>query len=225
MDVPHARRIARPAWINARTVLGLLLFSTSVVMGQRVLAAAEEGQLVWSAVTDLPQGAVISEEDLIPIEVDLSGTTLAGYATVAEELSGRALTRPVAAGELIALGSLGDSATAGVARAITIPLSSEHAVGGDLRPGDLVDIYATFDAGDIRARTTLLARSVGILDLVESSAIAFEETPLIGLTVGVSPEDAARLAFAIRTAEIDVVKVTGSDRTSRSSTVRGSDFP
>lgn len=225
MDVPAARRLETPIWLNGRTVLGLLLFCAAVLGGQRLIERSAATTLVWSAAHDLPQDALLSARDLKPVEIRLPDDLAARYMDSGISIEGSTITRAVLAGELIHSGWLSDAATGGEGRSITLPVTPEHAVGGDLRSGDRVDIYATFDPGDARARTTLLARDVQIIEVVTAGGFALEEEALVGLTVSVSPDEAARLAFAIRTAELDVVRITGDAASATTTTVRAGDFP
>ena len=225
MDVPRAERLVRPSWVNARTSLGLVLFATSVLLGQRLLDDAARTTLLWTAARDLPQGSVLSDDDIRLVEIGHGGESLEMYSDDSYELVGAILGRPVTQGELIADAWISAEVSSSAERSMTIPLTPEHAVGGELRPGDRVDVYATFSSGDVRARTSLIARDIEIIDLVRSAALTLDETALVGVTVGVSSEDAARLAFAIRTGEVDIVKVISSGAASTTSSVSEGDFP
>jgi pilus assembly protein CpaB len=226
VDVAPARRLGRPSWVNLRTVLGLLLFSASLLGGQRILAASETSDQMWVAARDLPEGAVVASGDVELAAVSLPSRLSAAYAGAGESLTGTSLTRPVRAGELVATAWLAAAPGTSPGRSMTIPVEPEHAVGGALQPGDRVDVLATFDAGNVRARTLVLARAVEVLDVVETGALAFGENTLVGITLAVGPEQATRLAFASRTGEIDVARVDGpTDRDVRAATVRASDFP
>lgn len=225
MDVPAARHYEVPTWLNARTVLGLLLFSGAVLGGQRFIAASATTTLMWSAAHDIPQDAELAADDLTAVEVRLPGNLASAYVPADRALDGVTLSRAILEGELIHEGWLADASEVGHGRAMTIPVTPEHAVGGTLRAGDRVDVYATFDPGDARARTTLLARDVTIVEIVTAGGFALDEEAVIGLTVSISSEEATRLAFAIRTAEIDVVRITGDSPGAATTTVRAGDFP
>ena len=147
------------------------------------------------------------------------------YVLASTELEGGVVTRPVMQGEMVAVGAIAEEATASTGRSITIPVSPEHAVGGALRPGDRIDVFGTFDAGDARARTLLLVRGVSIRDIVEAGGVVVEQESVIGVTVSVTPEEAARLAFAIRSADLDIVRVDGNAEIGSDVTVRAGDFP
>ena len=96
-----------------------------------------------------------------------------------------------------------DESLTGLGRSMAIPLPPESPVLPSLRPGDRVDVFATFDAGDVRSKTTLVAR---------------------GIEVSVAPEDAARLAFAIRNGRVDIVRIDDGRETAAGTTVEAGDF-
>jgi Flp pilus assembly protein CpaB len=225
VDVPEARRASAPSWLNARTMLGLFLFCAAVLGGQRLIESSSATTLVWAAARDLPQDATLASADLRPVEVKLPPEQLSQYVASSDALDGSILSRALLEGELIHSGWLVDTRSQGQGRSMTIPVAPEHAVGGDLRAGDRVDIYATFDPGDARARTTLLARDIEIVDVVTAGGFAIEEEALIGVTVSVSPTEVTRLAFAIRTGEIDLVRITADAAAPATETVRAGDFP
>lgn len=225
MDVPRARRLARPRWANARTILGLVLFAAALLIGRSMLEGAKTTVQVWAAAQDLRQDETLDPAELVPAEVKLPADVAAAYAHASEDLQGAVLTRPVVAGELIPRAWLASGAAATAGRSMTIPVTPEHAVGGRLRPGDRVDVYATFDSGDVRARTALLVRAVEVLDVVETGGLVVGEEAVVGVTVAVTPSEATRLAFAIRTAELDVALVSGAASGDGPATVRAEDFP
>ena len=225
MDVPVARRIERPGWLNLRTVLGLLLFAVAFTGGRALMRSANTTTLYWAATTDLAQDSTITAEKVRSVAVRLPEDVAGQYAAAAEAIEGRVLTRAVRAGELIPAGWLADDAVSTAARSMTIPVSPEHALGGALRAGDRIDVFATFDAGDVRARTTAVARDVEIRDVVTAGGLVVGEESVVGITVAVTPEEAANLAFAIRTAEIDIARLEGEAGGARTSTVRAEHFP
>jgi Flp pilus assembly protein CpaB len=224
MDVATARRLERPAWINGRVILGLVLFVVSFVGAQRLLAAADETVQIWTVRVDLPQGAELSASDLQTTEVKLTSETLSSYFTSEQDLTGMRITRPLHSGELVPRALVSEAGTEASFRDMTIPVTPEHAVGGDVGPGDRVDIYATFDAGDIRARTVPLLMDVDVAGVVQGGGLAIADDALLGITVRVSPKDAARLAFAIRTADIDIAVGDGVPGADSNGSVSGADF-
>ncbi len=209
VDVAVGRRVERPSWINLRTTLGLLLFAIALVGGQRILSAAKVTVEVWAAARDLSQDTVLQTGDLRPVAVKMPPDVLAGYAPADASLDGAIVSRAVRAGELVPLAWVSAVTGPEAARSITIPVDPEHALGAALRPGDRVDVFATFDASDARARTSLVARAVEVEDVVTTPGISFEDESIAGITVSVTRDEAARLAFAARAAAVDVVRVDG----------------
>lgn len=208
-----AARLERPRWLNVRTILGSALFMISLFAGWRVLSTADGSYLVWSASSDKPEGAVLTAADLTPVRVDLPPEQLGRYLGAGSSVEGATLLRPVRAGELVAAAAVTDAATSRAARLITIPVMVDHAAGGDIAPGDRVDIFASLAAGRPGARTTLLVAGAEVEDLVRGGGFVADEESLAAVTVEVSPHDAAKVAFAIRSAEIDLVRVVGDPST------------
>ncbi len=98
---PSAGRLATPSWLDARLVLGVLLVLVSVVVGARVLAAADQTQLVWAAARDLAPGTALEPGDLEAREVRLFATGQQYLAAPDQFFVGYVLDRPVLAGELL----------------------------------------------------------------------------------------------------------------------------
>lgn len=204
-----AARLERPGWLNVRTTLGLTLFVISLLAGWRVLSSADGSYPVWSVSSDKPEGAVLTAGDLRAVRVDLPPEQLRRYLAVDAIVEGATLLRPIRAGELLTASAVTDAEGPTQARLITIPVTADHAAGGALAPGDRVDIFASLAAGRPGARTTLLVAGAEVEDLVRGAGFVADEASLAAVTVEVSPHDAARVAFAVRSAEIDVVRIVG----------------
>lgn len=224
MEVTGARRVERPSWANLRTVLGLLLFCGALLAGQRLLQGAQGTTGVWAAARDLAPDTRLDQSDLQVVQVRLPEHLAARYLGAGDSLEGAVLQRPALAGELLSAAWVSEPASALAGRAMTVPVEPEHAVGGALRPGDRVDVLASFNAGDGRARTIPLLQGVEIRDVVRAGGLVSGEESLVGVTVAVAPDEAVRLAFAIRNAEIDVVRVDGASGSSGDGVSLG-DFP
>ncbi len=190
--------------------MGLLLFSVAFFGAQRLIAGARATVPVLVAARDLPTDHTLTAADLVRAEVALPPELMTRYALASRDLAGVSLSRPVAEGEMIALSWVAEGRYVGEGRALTIPITADHAVGGDLQTGDRVDILATFDSGEVRARTVLVAGGVEIVNPVEAGGLVTGEASVIGVTVAVTPEQAAELTFAIRSADLDVVRVEGA---------------
>lgn len=210
IEVPQARRIERPKWINVRTVLGLALFSASLIAGQQLLSSPVSSTRIWVAANAIPAGATLSSLDLTTVEADLPPEAMKHYALAATDLEGAWVARAIPAGQLVPLDSLTETAPTD-SRQLTVPVEAEHAVGGDLQAGDFIDILVTLDAGRRSARTSVLVSGAEVIGVVEAGGSFGSEGSPIGVTLAVSAEDAPRLVLALRTGEIDIVRSTSSE--------------
>lgn len=223
MDVVLAKRAERASWINLRTALGLILFLISLLSGSVVLRSAEAGVPVWAAARDLPEGESIDLGDLESVTVDLPAGQLAAYLGGSSPLTGSMLLRPLRRGELVPAAWVTETPSVST-RLIALPITEEHAVGGALRAGDRVDIFATLRAAGGAARTALLVQDAEVEGLLSSEALVMEGETFGGITLSVPPEEVARIAFAIRTAEIDVVRIEGPSGSQSEASVKARDI-
>jgi hypothetical protein len=140
-DVPQALRGQRPAWRDPRLWVGIVLVAASVVVGARVLAAADDTVQVWAAARDLGAGQRVGADDLVAQRVRFADAeALGSYYAVDDELpADLGLTRSVAAGELLPRGAVGTPDESGL---VELPVAVEpELVPPSVAPGDLVDVY------------------------------------------------------------------------------------
>ncbi len=153
---PVPRRVRPPRWLDLRLVLGVLLVLVSVLLGARVVAAADTTVPVWSASGDLAAGTVLSAGDLVAIEVRLDDAA-DRYLATSTRPEGRTLVRAVRAGEL-----LPRSVLEGVPDLVQLALPVQAGfVPPGLSRGQIVDVYAVADpaagaTGTADGRVTLV---------------------------------------------------------------------
>ncbi|MGH2790519.1 MAG: SAF domain-containing protein [Actinomycetota bacterium] len=222
MATARAIRVQRPSWANLRTALGLLLFCAALVAGQQVIAGAKDTTQVWVAARDLPADTVLGVDDLRAEEVSLSDDLQERYLSASSNIEGRMLSRPVLTGEMVA-GSWVLEEAGETARTMTISLDSRGQAAAGIGLGDLVDVIATFDAGDVRSKTVPVVRGAEVTELVRTRGLV-EGSDVVGLTVSVPEELVGMVAFAGHNAEIDVVKVSGGTTSSNDWSVTRENF-
>lgn len=146
--VPMAARVARPGWRDPRLWVGLLIVAASVVVGARVLAAADDTVEVWAVGTDAGPGAELSGADLEVRRVRFAdGDTLAGYFTVDDDLpSPLHLLRSVGAGELLPRAAVGDGSAAGATVELPVAVDPDQ-VPPAVHAGSVVDVYLLTSGG------------------------------------------------------------------------------
>ena len=223
MAAVGAVRVQRHSWANLRTALGLVLFCVALVAGQRLISSAQDTVSVWVAARDLPADTVLTGGDVRVEEVRLPADLVSRYVSGTSLIDGRALTRPVLEGEMVADSALVGSQEETNGRVMTLPADALGQGSTTIRLGDRIDVIATFDPGDIRSRTVPVVRGAEVVDIVTSQGFV-GESDVAGLSIDVPDELVGRLAFAARNAELDVVKVSGDLDASETWSVTRSDF-
>jgi len=191
-------------WRDPRLWVGLLLVAGSVLLGARVVAAADDSVAVWATAGDLGVGDVVSADDLVVRRVRFDpAEDLARYLPADEPLpADLALTRAVGAGELLpraALGPVGD------ADVVEVPLAVEPAqVPPSVAEGSTVDVYVA--PPDARGPADLVLEDVVVVDAPPVTA----ELGSVGdrqLVLAVPEEQVDRLPDALGAAAAGTVVV------------------
>jgi hypothetical protein len=139
----RATRSRPPGWRNPRLIIGLALVAGSVLLGARLLAAADDTVGVWAVTRDLPAGAALDPADLERRQVRFpEEDTADGYLADTDRVpKGATLNRPVSGGELLPRSAF---AAEKLAELVELPLS---VVSDDLpatvRQGSVVDVWVT----------------------------------------------------------------------------------
>lgn len=158
---PPASRLATPGWLDTRLVLGVLLVLVSVVVGARVLAAADRSEQVWMTTRDLAPGSVLGEADLRRTSVRLFANApryLAGEGPVP---TGYVLRRGLGAGELVPASALRRPQDGAALRQVALNVGRGH-WPPSLEAGQQVDVYVTAQADGAAAGTRLVLPAVPV---------------------------------------------------------------
>lgn len=186
-----ARRLGLTRWRDPRLAVGIVLMSASVILGVRVVDAADDTVPVWSLQEDMPAGSPLSASQLTERNVHFDGGDDAGLYLSAdvEPPGGMVLDHDVNAGELLAVSSLRLGTDTSAAE---LPLAvATGSLPADLAPGDRVDVWVTPDpagSGPPSDATEVLS-DVSVVSLDTSSA---------ALGVG----DATRILIALDNAAV-----------------------
>ena len=212
VDVPAASRTSSPGWRDPRLWIGIALVTGSVVAGARILSGADDMSAVWSASSDLVAGQTLTADDLTATRVRFDERAdQRHYLPVDDALPDTlTLTHPLAAGELVPAGALGEEAD-GDTVAVSIAVAAEH-VPTDLVRGSHVDVWviASQSSGDRRSRAAaeLVLDDVLILDapLVSDS---FASATSRQLVLAVPQDDEESLGLVLAASGDDRVRVVG----------------
>ena len=201
---PRAVRFRQPSWLDARVLGGVLVVLISVVLGARLLAAADKTIAVWSAAHDLSAGTTLQPADVQVAHVHLQHG-VSRYLSANHTPVGYVVSREIGGGELLPASALATEPTAMV-RQVTVPVAAAH-LPPDLARGDRVDVYATTKRGDTAPR--LVASAVLVADAPHHSHGVFSSNPMdsVGVVLSVGPDEVAALVAAAETSQVDLVRV------------------
>lgn len=197
VEVPAASRTSSPGWRDPRLWIGVVLVTGSVVAGARILSGADDMTAVWSASSDLVAGQTLTADDLTATGVRFDeAADEQRYLPVDAELPvARTLDRPLAAGELVPAGALGEEADDDTV-AVSIAVAAEH-VPTDLVRGSHVDVWVIGEDRRQRAAAELVLDDVVILDApVVSDSFASATTRQLVLAVPQDDEESLGLVLA-----------------------------
>jgi hypothetical protein len=208
---PSAARLARPAWLDARLVLGVLLVLVSVVVGARALAAADRSQLVWATASDLAAGVTLTADDLVASQVRLFGSGGGYLPARGDKPVGYVLDRAVGAGELLPRSALMLPEGQDDLRQVSVPVLPGH-VPPDLARGEQVDVWSTpsvdggTPAGERAAASRLVLPSLTVQQpMGDGGALGASAERSVVLVL--RPGDVGTLLSATALGRLDLVRV------------------
>jgi len=136
-------RLRLRPWADPRLVIGVLLVLAATVLGARVVAAADDTARYWALAHDVRAGDTVSTDDLVAVDVQLSGATGAQHLAVADELpavlADLQWSADATAGALVARDDLTSRDDAD-SRQLPVHVAAGSAPT-DLRRGDRVDVW------------------------------------------------------------------------------------
>jgi hypothetical protein len=202
---PAARRTRQATWVDPRLLAGVLLILVSIVVGARVVSAADRSVEVYAAAQPLPAGHVIERGDTRLVRVRLSGTA-AQYVRGTFAVDGKVLGHDVDEGELLARSVLLDQAGT-PSRHVAVAVDRGHLA--DVGENDRVDVVATIAGSDkAPGRTWTVARGLQVVAKPQTgTGLGSSELHVV---LDVPADLVLALTAAMHSAEIDIVRVVGS---------------
>jgi hypothetical protein len=138
LPAPAATRLRAPSWRDPRLLVGVLLVVVSVVVGARVVAAADDTRPFYAAARPLVPGDRVQADDVRVVDVllpDAVGTYLPADDALAP---GTVVTRTVGEGELVPRAALGGADDVQL-QPVGVPVEGAPPPG--LVAGALVDVW------------------------------------------------------------------------------------
>jgi Flp pilus assembly protein CpaB len=195
------RRLSRGHWIAL--VAGLLAALVNIA----VLRDRRDTTLVAVAAEPIEASAPVTPHMVRWVEVP-ADSALADALIGEDGLAGTPVAaRAIEAGEPLTSRALATDVPEDGLRSMSIPVAREHAAGGQLRPGDRVDVIDVVDGEAIYAVTGAEVVAVG----TERTGTLDASTRTFHVVVTVDGDEALRLAAALADEKLEVVRSTGAE--------------
>jgi hypothetical protein len=198
VPAPTPRRVRAPRWLDLRLVLGVLLVLGSVLLGARVVSAADATVPVWAVTGDLAAGTELAVDDLVAVDVRLDDAAEA-YLSTSTRPEGRTLARAVRAGELLPRTALEEPADL---VQVALPVQAGY-VPPSLTRGQLVDVYALADpaagaVADADGSVTVVVEEAPVQALSgRTDGVLSTPTTTVQVVVAVPSDEAAEVLASI----------------------------
>jgi Flp pilus assembly protein CpaB len=197
--------------VNARAIIGGILVATAA-LGAYVTAAGsgDHRTLVVVAGRDIPVGTKLEPSDLKLERMQLTPQGQSRTSNSVSHLVGQITLGPIGQNELVQK-SLLEPVTGtepALQPQISVAMPAARALGGNLRPGDRVDVINTDKtAGSL---TTIIATNVEVISVVEGSNNIGQSSDAT-VTFAVSDANVATaIAAGADQGQLTLVRVTGT---------------
>jgi Flp pilus assembly protein CpaB len=194
---------------GGRAVAGGLLVAVATVGTFAAYRGASGGPTTSYAVAahELRPGEVIGAGDVRLRRVDLPGALAARAYDGDAALVGAIVTAPLAEGELVQRSAVAEGSGRAPMQELSFAVETERAVDGRLRPGERVDVLATYGTGT-DARTQVVVRAALLAATSDGDGDLSGSTVVLTVALERS-EDVLALTHAVRAGEVTVVRTTG----------------
>jgi hypothetical protein len=185
--------------------IGLLIVAGSVVLGSRLLAAADDTVSVWAVVDDHGPGSPVGVDDVVAVRVRFADDAeLSRYLPADDPLPDDiVLSRGVGGGELLPREAIDAERDAGTVR---LPLDVEpDRVPGSVDAGSVIDVYV----GGARAREDAEGPALSAVTVVAAPPVqeGFAVTGTRQLVLAVDDADVAPFLALLDGQDDPVVRV------------------
>jgi Flp pilus assembly protein CpaB len=198
--------------MSAGHLIMLIAAIVAVLLNYTALRARDDSVRVGVAAVELRAGETVNGSSFDFVDVRADDVLLATLVTpdAVAAFDGHVVTTTIPPGSLVRHSDLQAPSAPQAQRAMSIPIDPEHAVAGALRVGDRVDVIEV-----VNRTASYLITDAEILDVpaVSTGGIA-ANLRSFSVTVAVDDETALRLAVAIRSGQLEIVRSTGSSEAS-----------
>lgn len=202
---PARRRGGRR--LSATHVLTAVVVILAFVLNLLVLQDRGATTLVALAERPLAAGSALDAGALRLVPVDASFEGLDPLLT-SDDLNayeGWAVAHAIPVGGVISVADLAPPGSGSGLRSMSLPVPVEHAAGGSLSSGDRVDVISVAD-GTAR----FIASDLEVVAVSAADSASIGSVTSHHVTVAVEAEQALRLAEALESGSIEIVRSTGA---------------
>jgi Flp pilus assembly protein CpaB len=204
---------SRRALPTGRALVGGLLVTLAAVVVFATYAGAQATPTSTVVVTTraLEPGARLSTADVELRTVDLGDELVGRSFGSVDDVVGAVALAPLDAGDLVQASAVrtADAGSDPDAPQFSFALDRDRALNGELRPGEIVDLLATFGTGT-SASTKVLASSARVLAVEQAGSGTLGSSGRVVLTVALDDDDTVLdVAHASQVAAITVVRASG----------------
>ena len=194
---------------NSRTIVGGLLVSTAA-LAAFLAASGASGSPQQSVVVSrraLAVGERLDSSTLATTTVDTrTAESLRAFPSV-DALAGAVALAPIGEGELVQRSAVLTGGPTEPTRQFSFPVDRERALNGDLRPGERVDVLATYGSGS-DATTTVLARDANVIRATDAKSGSLGSSGKVIVTLALASAD--QLLDAVHAAQVASITVVRS---------------
>lgn len=186
----------------------VVMLLSGLVAAVIFLVVTNQGATKYSvlvAAHDIKTGQKVTDADFRVAEVNVDQAQLDRLVAKKDSATyvGNVATGPISSGDLITKSALRASAGDDGIRQMSLPVDKPHAVNGNIRVGDRVDVVNE-DNGNFSVT------NIEVVSVQASSGGTLGGANTFALTVAVNSDQATRLAQQLKAGKFDVVLSTGA---------------
>lgn len=203
---PVARRRTLP---GGRAVLGGFLVAASAagVFGAWTSASSRPSASYVVLTADVAPGERLQRSDLSFVALDLPVAQRRMAFTDISVLVGATALSPLAAGQLVQSSEVAKPLGAPERAQISLRIEPGAAVGGDLRPGELVDVIVTYTSGGTPETSTISHGALVVKTISDEQRVGAGGSIVVVLAV--RPDELEPIASASAAGHITIARITG----------------
>ena len=207
--VVGARRRALASRVSTGHVVMVLAGVLGALFTLSALRAADDTRPMLAAARAIAPGTVIDGNSLRITRVHVDDDVLATLFDESDlrRLQGRVAVEPIPSGALVTRDAVRGAATGDAPRAMSFPIPRSRAVGGALVVGDRVDVLSVLRNS---GRSGYVAVDVPVLAFTSRGSGPLQGSDDASVTLAVTSDAAPRIASALETGTITLVRATGA---------------